>query len=320
MPKFWTRLFIRNRHRAPAAANALQGGIELITPSLIAGWAYHPDILLSDVHLLLGPHVIAQARLTQHRADVAEHLQVSGNFGFELDIPADLPLLRINDEPNILALATDGSQRFPLLFIGAPSSTQERLSAALQPEFRGLRGHFDGLSLDGSRVLGWCYKVGERQPARVWLHAADLPPREVICADHRPGMASRGHPEACGFSLALSDWPEAAGSILWVSYDAEGFLRLPQVRPVHLPAREGPSVESGAPTELVQDPATEALSLPGQEGLSWKSGGTSEHWLALESFRRYLDGVERELDRRDALKLRSTRSKGFWARFLGSGH
>jgi hypothetical protein len=320
MPNLWTRFLARDRHRAAAPAKALQGGIELITPSLIAGWAYHPDVSLSDVRLLVGPHLLAQTRLNQPRPDVAEHLQVRGDFGFELDIPADLPLLRIEATPLVLALSPDGSQRFPLAFIGARSSTQDRLSAALQPELRGLRGHFDGLSPDGSRLLGWCYKAGVRNPARVWLHANDLPPREMICHDYRPGMASQGHPEACGFSLALSDWPEAAGSTLWVTYDEEGLLRLPQAAPVQLPVREGPSPESRAAAELVQDPSPEGLSLPGPEDLSWHQGASAEHWQALDGFRRYLDGLEKELDRHDALQLRPPRSKGFWARWLGTGH
>ena len=292
----------------------------MITPSLIAGWAYHPDFPLSDVRLLVGPHVLAQARLDQPRPDVAEHLQVSGNFGFELDIPADLPLLRMEATPEVLALSSVGSQRFPLAFIGARSSTQERLSAALQPELRGLRGHFDGLSPDGSRLLGWCYKVGARQPARVWLHATDLPPRELICGDYRPGMANQGHPEACGFSLALSEWPEAAGSTLCVTYDAEGILRLPQVTTVQIPPREGASEEISAPAELVRDLSQEILSSPGPEDVAWQRGATAEHWQALEAFRRYLDGLEKELDRHDALQLRPPRSKGFWARLMGSSH
>jgi hypothetical protein len=319
MPKLWKRLFAGNRKQDTTSPNTLQGGIELITPSLITGWAYHPDYPLSDVRLLLGPHLLVQARLDQPRRDVADHLQVRGNFGFALEIPADLPLLHIEAPPVVLVLSADGSQRFPLALIGARSSTQERLSLALQPELRGLQGHFDGLSPDGSRVLGWCYKVGAREPARVWLHATNLPPRLLICDERRPGMTSQGHQDVCGFSLALSDWPEAAGSSLWVTYDAEGLLRLPQATSVQCPARDDLPEEGVLSSVLVRGSSEERPSQPGPEDLFWQGGVTSEHWQALDGFRRYLDGLEQELDRHEAIQLRPRRPKGVWAWLMGTG-
>jgi hypothetical protein len=321
MPNLWKRLLARGGKQAASSAKGPLGGIELITPSLITGWAYHPDVPLSDVRLLVGPHLVGQARLDQPRPDVADHLQVSGNFGFSLDIPADLPLLRIEATPLVLALSADGSQRFPLALIGARASTQERLSVALQPELRGLRGHFDGLSPDGSRLLGWCYKVGARGPASVWLHAENLPPRELICNEYRPGMASLGHSETCGFSLALADCPEASGSTLWVTYDPEGLLRLPQAMPVQLPSPQAaPSEEISSTVLLPPEPIQEVVPHGAPEDLSWPRGATAEHWQALDGFRRYLDGLEQELDRHDAIHLRlPPRPKGFWARLTGSG-
>ncbi|MEB3317347.1 MAG: hypothetical protein VKO39_04325 [Cyanobacteriota bacterium] len=314
MPKLWKRVFAGRRNEADAAAKALQGGIELITPSLIAGWAYHPDCALSDVRLLAGPHLLAQARIDQLRADVEEHLQAKGAFGFELEIAPDLPLFRIDAAPLVLVLSADGSQRFPLSFLGARSSTQERLTTALQPELRGLRGHFDGLTPDGTRIHGWCYKVDGHEPARIWLHAKDLPPRPLICDERRPGMAHQGHSDICGFGLAVSDWPEAAGSTLWATYDAEGVLRLPQAAPVNLP----PLAETPATLAVREEqrPAIPHSAAP--EELLAHPAGNAEHWQALDSFRRYLDGLERELDRHDEMRLRPSKPKGLWARLLGS--
>ncbi|MFN9546343.1 MAG: hypothetical protein ACK6AD_04620 [Cyanobacteriota bacterium] len=315
MAKLWKRLFAGRRDEANDSAKALLGGIELITPSLIAGWVHHPACPLSDVRLLAGPHLLAQARIDQHRVDVEEHLQVQGHFGFELEIPADLPLLRIEAAPLLLALSPDGSQRFPLSFLGARSSTQARLIAALQPEMRGLKGHFDGLSSDGSRVHGWCYKVGGREPASIWLQVKDLPARRLTCDERRPGMAHQGHIDTCGFSLALADWPEAAGATVWATFDAEGVLRLPQVTPVVLPPQADTST-----TALVRDGQQDFDPRPGQETLLSPRADHREHWQALDSFRRYLDGLEQELDRHDQIQTKPPRQKGRWARFLGSGH
>ena len=313
MPKLWKRLFKGRRKEADESAKALQGGIELITPSLIAGWVHHPDCLLSDVRLLAGPHLLAQARIDHYRSDVEDHLQLKGQFGFELEIPSDLPLLLIEATPIVLALSADGSRRFPLSLIGARSSTQARLTTALQPDMRGLRGHFDGLSPDGTRVHGWCYKVGGREPSQVWLQTKDLPPRPLICDERRPGMANQGHPETCGFSLSLADWPEAAGAMLWVTYDQEGVLRLPQAAPVQVPPRS-----TSAATLIIREAEENILSQPDLEEPAPHRGANPEHWQALESFRRYLDGLEGELDRHENLQLRPQRQKGLWARLLGS--
>ena len=316
MQKVWKRLFAGFRQDPNQPAKALQGGIELITPSLIAGWAYHPDFTLSDVRLLVGPHLLAQARINQHRLDVENHLQAKGNFGFELEIPTDLPLLRIEAEPIVLALSADGSQRIPLSVLGARSRTRERITAALQPEMRGMRGHFDGLSPDGSRIHGWCYKVAGREPATVWLQANDLPPRPLICSEPRPGMASQGHIDACGFSLAVADWPEAAGCHLRATFDSQGVLRLPQATIVELP----PLATEASTSLLVvpgHQPADPIQAGPTEQALQPTS--SQDHWQALESFRSYLDGLEEQLDRRDQIQLRPSRHKGLWARLLRSG-
>lgn len=314
MPKVWKRLFGGRRKEGDEADKALQGGIELITPSLIAGWAFHPNCTLSDVRLLAGPHLLAQARINHYRPDVEDHLQQQGSFGFELEIPADLPLLQIEATPVLLALSVDGSQRFSLSFLGARSSTGDRLTLALQPELRGLRGHFDGLSPDGQRIHGWCYKVGGRKPAQVWLHANDLPPRELSCDEQRPGMGTQGHNESSGFSLAVSDWPEAAGCRLWASFDPEGVLRLPQATTIELP----PEPENATSLLVIEERQEASSQLAGAE-LAASPANQQHHWQALEIFRQYLDGLERELDRHDQIQLKPSPRKGPWSRLFRSG-
>lgn len=313
MQNLWKRLVAGQRQEADASAKLLQGGIELITPSLIAGWAYHPQHALSDVRLLAGPHLLAQGRLNHPRPDVEDHLKRQGLFGFQLEIPADLPLLRIEAAPLVLALSADGSRRFPLAYIGSRSSTQRRLQAALEPELRGLRGHFDGLTPDGTAIHGWCYKEGGRSPARVWLQAENLAPKELIGQHYRPGMASQGHSEICGFRLALTDWPEAAGAIVWATYDPEGLLRLPQASPVQLPPRE-----PLASPLLLREREPEAVTPSVHEEPMAQPLGNGEQWQAVDAFRSYLDRLERDLDQHEQLQLRASRPRSLWARLLGS--
>ncbi|MFM1798972.1 MAG: hypothetical protein RLZZ117_1250 [Cyanobacteriota bacterium] len=324
MQKFWMRL-VAGQRQGDDSDRMLQGGIEVITPSLIAGWAHHPEHTLCDVRLLAGPHLLAQARIDHLRPDVETHLQRTGVFGFQLEIPADLPLLRIEAPPQVLALTADGSHRFLLTYIGSRPSTEQRLRAALEPERRGLRGHFDGLTPDGTKIHGWCYQAGERSPARVWFHGKDLATKVVTCQEQRPGMALQGHSETCGFHLAVADWPEAAGATIWASFDSEGLLRLPQSSPVQLPPREPqptslqvwqPEPEASPPdasSSLLTEPFTGLEEEPTAQPVE-----NSEHWQALDGFRRYLDSLERELDRQDQLRFRPPRPSSLWARLLGS--
>ncbi|MEB3335297.1 MAG: hypothetical protein VKP70_09960 [Cyanobacteriota bacterium] len=294
---------------------SLQGGIELITPSLITGWVYHPHVPCSDVRLLVGPHLLAQAPINQPRPDVEQHLQQQGHFGFQLNIPPDLPLLRLEVDPLILALTADGSQRFPLTLLGARSATRERLMAALEAEMRGLRGHFDGLSSDRTRIHGWCYRMGGHEPATVWLHAEGVPPYPLTCHEPRPGMASQGHREFCGFSLSISEWPGASGARIWASFDERGLLRLPQATPVDLPPRAG-----SLPTSL----AVEAQR-PGSGGLAAERPSVhpttvQNNWQTLETFRQYLDGLEEHLDHQEHMHSRPSIRRRIWSKLMGSGH
>jgi hypothetical protein len=226
--------------------------------------------------------------------------------------------VRIEATPQVLALSADGSQRFALSIIGSRSSTQQRLLAALEPERRGLRGHFDGLTPDGTTLYGWCYKVGGRTPAKVWLQSGELTPRELDCQQPRPGMASQGHVDACGFSLAIADWPEAAGATVWATYDPEGLLRLPQTSPVQLPPREPLNT-----TVVVREPEPEACLPSVLEAPRVHHESQAEHWQALDGFRRYLDSLERELDRQEHIQRQPPpqqprRPRSLWARLLGS--
>ncbi len=303
MQSLWKKLVAGPRQEADEESKLLQGGIELITPSLITGWAYHPHHAFSDVRLLAGPHLLAQARIDHSRPDVEDHLQKKGLFGFQLEIPQDLPLVRIEATPQVLALSADGSQRFALFLIGSRSSTQQRLLAALEAERRGLRGHFDGLTPDGRRIHGWCYKLGGRAPAKVWLQSSDLAPRELICQQLRPGMASQGHVDACGFSLAVADWPEAAGATVWATFDPEGLLRLPQASPVRLPTREPLNA-----TVVVRKREPEALLPSAAEAPAVHRESQGEHWQALDGFRHFLDSLEKELDRHEQIQRRPPHS------------
>lgn len=284
------------RRKAPqsGAEKALQGNLELVTPTLLSGWVFHPSADLCEVRLVSGTRLIAAAPVAGDRPDVRAHIGRDGHFGFELALPDDRPDADAAEPLRLLALSADGSARFEIRLAGAAAaSTEARLRAALAPTMKGLRGHFDGLSPDGRELQGWCY--GQHgSVATVWLQAEGLAPRALRCSQHRPGMAAQGHVEDCGFSLPVHEWPEAAGRSIWASFDEAGGLRLPQPASLRLPAAVEPPV-------LMSESQPEALAALSQTALPTVVDTPSlaelpvefqAHWQALEDFRSLIDRLE----------------------------
>jgi hypothetical protein len=282
------------RRQAPqnGPEKLLQGSLELVTPTLLSGWVFHPTADLSEVRLVSGTRLIAAAPIAVDRADVRAHLGRAGSFGFELALPDDRPD-PVDGEPlRLLALSADGSSRFEIRLLGAAAPTTEaRLRSALAPAMRGLRGHFDGLSADGRELQGWCY--GQHgSVATVWLQAEGLAPLPLRCTQHRPGMAAQGHVEDCGFSLPLYEWPEAAGRGVGASFDEAGALRLPQPSPVRLPALDG---EAAVVSAVAPHPVALPTVVEAPPGLAELPVEFQAHWQALEDFRALIDGLERQV-------------------------
>lgn len=274
------------RHRSPqnGPEKLLQGCLELVTPTRLSGWVFHPVADLSEVRLVSGTRLIAAAPIAGDRPDVNAHLGRGGSFGFELVLHDDRPDPGAGEPLRLLALSADGSSRFEIRLPGAAAATTEaRLRSALAPAMRGLCGHFDGLSPDGRELQGWCY--GQHGAvATVWLQAEGGARRALRCTQHRPGMAAQGHVEDCGYSLPLHDWPEAAGRSVWASFDEAGELRLPQPAPLRLPLAEGEVAVALTPAALpavVETPALAELPVEFQA-----------HWQALEDFRGLIDRLE----------------------------
>jgi hypothetical protein len=257
---------------------------------VISGWVYHPTVPLSEVSLCLGPHRIAAAPIDVHRSDVEEHLGIPGCFAFDLRIPADLPLLELTADPVVLAIAADGLQSWPLRLMREAEATTLRLQVALRQDYRGLRGHCDGLSPEGQSVHGWCYRLGSAEHASLWLQVEGLPPRPLTADQLRPGFSQAGHPERCGFRYWLKDWPEAAGRQLWFSFDRKGELPLPLVGTLRAPEQPAPLPLTLA-EPAVSMPARPAAR-PGDRPIPQQ---LQDHWQSLEDFRQLIDQLEQQL-------------------------
>lgn len=290
---------------------SLKGNLEVITPSLITGWVHHSEVPLSEVRLLSGSQLIAMAFINDDRPDVGAMLDLPGPFGFQLQIPDQRPDLDATQPLRVLALTSDGTSRFTLLLPSlSDADSESRLRAALAPELRGLRGHFDGLSPDQSELTGWCYSSTNGQ-ASVWLHAEGLSPRKVPCWQHRPGLAVEGHPQDCGFALALSDWPQVGGRNVWASFDEAGVLRLPPLVTLKVPLpRAGQLAETHQALAIPHDFRGTLTEIAEAEHYPTDiDSNLQEHWQALEEFRSLIDRLEVQVQQQETMAYEESRAQ-----------
>ena len=277
------------------------GGLESITPGRLTGWVALPDHPLFEVRLLVGPHLIARAAVDQPRPDVCEATGLSGNLGFALLVPQDLPALDWDQfTPSLTAMSADGSIQVKIKFTPNPKSTADKLQSLLHSQVRGLEGHCDGVQEDGV-VRGWAACRGQHQPATIWLQCDGLEACSVICDQDRGGLDAFGLPRASGFVFALGSLPHAwTGKEIWFTFDHAGEWRLPQPTAIFVPA-----MPSENQLTYQAHPSHEVVSSRGyQQQLQSAPLDLQDHWKALEEFRVFLDGLEHEISRRDQL-LRS---------------
>ena len=281
------------------------GGVESITPGCLSGWVALPDHPLSEVLSPSRTSFDLRASVDQPRADVCEATGISGDFGFVLTIPQDIPPLDWDQfTPSLIAMSADGLIQVQIKLILNPKITSDKLRSLLQSTVRGLEGHCDGVQEDGV-VCGWAASRGQHKPATIWLHCDDLEARPVICSYDRGGLDVFGLPRASGFACSLDSLPKAwSGKEIWFAFDQAGEWRLPQPTAIFVPAN---------PSEnrlTYQAQSSKQVVSPGsyQQQLQSAPLDLQDHWRALEDFRVFLDGLEHEISRRDQL----LRSKQEW--------
>ena len=286
-----------------------RGGIEHLLPGRISGWVVVSGVSLQEVRLLLGTHLIAKAEIDQPRPDVCDVLGCTGQPGFTLLLPHELPLLDSQPAPRVLALSADGSVVVNLDLIRNPEQTTELLQSLLQSELLGLDGHLDGLQQ--GNIQGWAGRRGEHESAQIWLQADGQEPWSVLCNKLRDGMQVLGLPVMSGFSIDPKSLPSGwSGQEVWCSFDKLGQFRLPQTEPVFMPS---PSTIASRDFPLAVLPIT-TVAKEGYRGqLVSAPEELRNHWQMLESFRIYLDRLEEQLDQIEQRPLARPR---WWSRLL----
>jgi hypothetical protein len=316
-------------HSSESSQKGLAGGIDLVTPSMINGWVWHPQYSLYDVRLLAADKLLAATKVDVHRSDVEEKVGAKGDFGFSLKLPVNADVGGLSGDLQLLALTSDGSLRFPLSCMKDKGSTQSALKTALDPMYLGMQGNFDGPTADGGlTVTGWCFQsLKPSKVCTVFLQVGGMAPTPLTCNQQRPGFAQLGFPEHCGFSFRLHELMgsgDFTGKRLRVTFDQSGLLELPEASQSFVP---GPSV-------LGQLPAVKPSSL------SVSSQRTSEtlevhtptmharlpdfakYRSELEEFKQLCDVFEREITTRiqqeTISKNKSGRLLPKWIRVFGN--
>lgn len=307
----------------------LAGGIDLVTPSMINGWAWHPKHSLFDVRLLAGGKLLSAARIDVPRKDVEEKIGAKGDFGFSLKLPVNEEIGDLSGDLQLLALTSDGSFRFPLLCMRDKGSTQSLLKTALDSTYLGMQGNFDGPTADGGLTLsGWCFQsLKPSKVCTVYLHVEGMTPTPLTCDQQRPGFAQLGFPEHCGFSFRLHELigsGDFTGKRLRVTFDQSGLLELPEASQSFVPSQsEFSQLRASKPSSLsVSIPSTSEPLEVHTQTLYSRIPDLAKYRSELEEFKQLCDVFEREIAARIQEEAFSKSKKGRllpkWIRVFGN--
>lgn len=327
LKKWITKASLANSNES--LPKGLAGGIDLVTPSMVNGWVWHPQCSLYDVRLLSGGKLLSTTKIDIHRNDVEEKVGARGNFGFSLKLPVNTEIGDLSGDLQLLALTSDGSSRFPLSCMKDKGSTQSLLKTALDPMYLGMEGNFDGPTTDGGlTVTGWCFQsLKPSIVCTVYLQVEGMTPIPLTCNQQRPGFSQLGFPEHCGFSFRLPDLMgsgEFTGKRLRVTFDQSGLLELPEASQSFVPS----------PSDFGQLPASKPsnLSVSSQSASETLEVHTptmhsripdlAKYRSELEEFKQLCDVFEREITTRIQQETfsKSKRSRLFpkWIRVFGN--
>jgi hypothetical protein len=116
------------------------------------------------------------------------------------------------------------------------------------------------------------------------------------CDRYRPGMGAQGFPEHCGFEIELHELPPAwAGQEVLVCFDAEGTIQLPGAGAIRLPGAGHGDMATRAP---LMHPASGS---PYAAHVAMAPPDLRANWQALEQYRQFLDSLEAQVSRAEAV-------------------
>ena len=265
----------------------LIGGVDLVLPDKIIGWAVAKEFKLDEVRLHLGSYFVAKAPINIKREDVCQKYNLNINPGFELNIPEDIPKEIINLKIKLEVINYQKERAYQIKPIVKDLNIEESLKKILKMNLIGAKGHFDGVIQN--KLKGWISQKNRKKVFYVWLQCKGNIPIEVKCDKLRTDINIEDMRVNSGFEFDLNDLPNNwLGKEVFFSFDKSGELKLNQLSKV-ITNKVKPLVKT-----------KDILNTDKQfNNLIEVPEDYSSHWDALEKFSDELRQIEIELNKNE---------------------
>lgn len=265
----------------------LFGGIEEIHPDMISGWLFSKKLLIDEIRIYLGTHLISKSIINLERKDVSNKFSCDKNCGFNLLIPQEMPEIDFNQEIKIVAISSIKLKNFEIKCIKKNINYKKIIRNILNSRIRGSKGHFDGLNND-FYYEGWAAKPDNQETLNVWLQCKGKKPLKITCSSYRDDLEQIGLKPNSGFFISLKDIPiDWEGCKIWCSFDEAGVYKLPQKNDI--------KIENLKPKNLSNIEIKEK-QMDGDDIIQEIPSSFEEHWKALEEFNIQLSDIENKLN------------------------
>ena len=265
----------------------LIGGIELVTPHSIIGWAVAKDFKLDEIRLYVGSYCVAKAPINITREDVCKKYNLNLNPGFEIKIPEDIDKENTNLKIKLEVINYQTEKSFNISSIFKDLNVEESIKKVLKMNLVGVQGHFDGI-ID-NKLKGWISQKNSDKVFNVWMQCKGNIPIEVECNKLRTDIDFEEMRVNSGFEFDLNDLPNNwLGKEVFFSFDKSGELKLNQLSKV-ITNKVKPLVQTKDITNT-DNQLNNLIEVPEDY---------SSHWDALEKFSDELRQIEIELNKNE---------------------
>lgn len=258
----------------------LIGGVELVLPDRIIGWAAAKEFKLDEVRLYLGSYCVAKAPINIKRDDVCQKHNLNLNPGFELKMPEDIPkeINNLKIKLEVINLQKEKTYKIESLF--KDLDIEDYIKKILKLNLIGAQGHFDGIVQN--KLKGWVYRINSDIEYSVWMQSKGNIPIEVKCNKLRSDVNIKEMEINSGFEVDINNLPNNwLGKEIFFSYDKAGIIKLPQ-KTKSVTVKKIPTFDNKKNKNLV---------LPVKNNIEMPEDLTG-HWDALEKFNQELKQIE----------------------------
>tara|TARA_A100001015_G_scaffold159072_1_gene176726 strand:- start:2640 stop:3560 length:921 start_codon:yes stop_codon:yes gene_type:complete len=259
----------------------LYGGIEKVFPNKITGWLFCTKNKINELNLYIGPHLISKSIINMERKDVSDKYNCQIRCGFEIKIPAELPIIDLSQDIKLIA-SISNKKDFEIKCLEPEIDHKELIRQLIKTNLNGACGHFDGEN-DSHNYTGWAAKPNNSRILSVWLHCKKKEPLEVRCSKFRNDLEKAKVKSNSGFEIKSDEIPiDWVGKTIGCTFDEKGIFDLPQLKIFIVKKFESKIISDFDSIE----------STINQEFYNNIPTNFQDHWNALEEFNLHLNEIE----------------------------